>query len=80
MRIAGRLDESDLWERSMGDLFFNAAIWQDEHWVDRSALPNVELSGERPKGAATEVLHSHLVMLIWLSSNMLPKLAIAATQ
>lgn len=26
------------WERNMDDLILRAAIWQDEHWVDRSAM------------------------------------------
>ena len=51
-------DDPDSWERSMDDLILKAAIWQDEHWVDRSSLLKVELSGERPKGAATVVLLS----------------------
>jgi protein SMG6 len=25
-------------EKNMDDLILKAAIWQDEHWVDRSAL------------------------------------------
>lgn len=28
----------DSWDRCMDDLILKAAIWQDEHWVDRSAL------------------------------------------
>jgi protein SMG6 len=26
------------WDRCMDDLILKAAIWQDEHWIDRSAL------------------------------------------
>ena len=26
------------WERNMDDLILRAAIWQDEHWIDRSAI------------------------------------------
>ncbi|RDB24144.1 hypothetical protein Hypma_008825 [Hypsizygus marmoreus] len=26
------------WERNMDDLILKAAIWQDEHWMDRSAM------------------------------------------
>jgi protein SMG6 len=26
------------WERNMDDLILRAAIWQDEHWLDRSAM------------------------------------------
>ena len=31
-------------------------MWQEEHWVDRSWLLQVEQSSERPKGAAKVVL------------------------
>jgi protein SMG6 len=51
-------DDPDSWERCMDDLILKAAIWQDEHWVDRSSLLKVELSGDRPKGAAKVVLLS----------------------
>ncbi|KDQ59481.1 hypothetical protein JAAARDRAFT_126988 [Jaapia argillacea MUCL 33604] len=30
--------DRDSWDRSMDDLILRAALWQDEHWVDRSAL------------------------------------------
>ena len=46
------------WERNMDDLILKAAIWQDEHWVDRSAFLKVEQSAERTKGAAKVVLLS----------------------
>ena len=36
-------------DRSMDDLILKAAIWQDEHWVDRSSMLNV-------KSASPEVL------------------------
>lgn len=26
------------WERNMDDLILRAAIWQDEHWLDRTAM------------------------------------------
>ena len=42
----------------MDDLILKAAIWQDDHWVDRSALLKVEQSGKRSKGAAKVVLLS----------------------
>jgi len=42
----------------MDDLILKAAIWQFEHWVDRSALLKVEQLGERPKGTAKVVLLS----------------------
>ncbi len=51
-------DDPDSWERSMDDLILKAAIWQDDHWVDRSALLKVEQLGERSKGAAKVVLLS----------------------
>jgi protein SMG6 len=31
-------DDRDSWERNMDDLILKAAIWQSEHWVDRSGL------------------------------------------
>ena len=45
----------------MDDLILKAAIWQDEHWVDRSAFLRIEQSTERTeetKGAAKVVLLS----------------------
>jgi protein SMG6 len=51
-------DDPDSWERNMDDLILKAAIWQDEHWVDRSAFLKVEQSSERTKGAAKVVLLS----------------------
>jgi len=29
-------DDRTAWERNMDDLILRAAIWQDEHWTDRS--------------------------------------------
>jgi protein SMG6 len=29
-------------DRSMDDLVLKAAIWQDEHWVDRSSMLKVD--------------------------------------
>ena len=51
-------DDPDSWERNMDDLILKAAIWQDEHWVDRSAFLKVEQLGEQPKGTAKVVLLS----------------------
>lgn len=31
-------DANGNWERNMDDLILKAAIWQDEHWVDRSSM------------------------------------------
>jgi protein SMG6 len=32
------LTNEDSWDRCMDDLILKSAIWQDEHWMDRSAL------------------------------------------
>ncbi|KAG0705195.1 hypothetical protein DFH29DRAFT_908006, partial [Suillus ampliporus] len=41
--LSVRIEQVDLtdensWDRCMDDLILKAAIWQDEHWMDRSAL------------------------------------------
>ncbi|KAH9057140.1 hypothetical protein EDB83DRAFT_2390413 [Lactarius deliciosus] len=46
------VDFDDSRERNMDDLILKAAIWQDEHWVDRSSLL------KRTKGAAKVVMLS----------------------
>ena len=51
-------DDPDSWDRNMDDLILKAAMWQDEHWVDRSAFLKVQQSSERTKGAAKVVLLS----------------------
>jgi protein SMG6 len=51
-------DDPSSWDRNMDDLILKAAIWQDEHWVDRSAFLKVEQSSERTNGAAKVVLLS----------------------
>ncbi|KAI0670612.1 hypothetical protein C8Q78DRAFT_1170843 [Trametes maxima] len=38
---------SGVWERNMDDLILRAALWQGEHWVDRSAL--LKSDGTVPK-------------------------------
>lgn len=43
-------------ERSMDDLILKAAIWQDEHWMDRSAL--LGSSSQDTNGAVKVVLLS----------------------
>jgi hypothetical protein len=43
-------------ERSMDDLILKAAIWQDEHWTDRSAI--LGTSGQNTNGAVKVVLLS----------------------
>jgi hypothetical protein len=42
----------------MDDLISKVVIWQDDHWVDRSALLKVEQSGKQLKCAAKVVLLS----------------------
>jgi len=43
-------------ERSMDDLILKAAIWQDEHWADRSSILGV--TGQNVNGAVKVVLLS----------------------
>lgn len=50
-------------ERNMDDLILKAAIWQDEHWVDRSAM----LKAETPK--PQEVAAAVRVVLLSLDRN-----------
>lgn len=68
-------------ERSMDDLILKAAIWQDEHWVDRTVMLKVELKSEDISAAVKVVLitldrnrkssplfdASHLLTLIYFS-------------
>ena len=49
---------SNMWERNMDDLILRAAMWQDEHWIDRSSMLNVDLSGKDLAGASKVVLLS----------------------
>ncbi|EIW85261.1 hypothetical protein CONPUDRAFT_141912 [Coniophora puteana RWD-64-598 SS2] len=51
-------DGQDSWDRSMDDLILKAAIWQDEHWVDRSALLKAPTHPVDPTGAVKVVLLS----------------------
>jgi protein SMG6 len=47
------------WERNMDDLILRAAIWHDEHWVDRSALlKSAPAKAEDTSSAAKVVLLS----------------------
>ncbi|KAG5645823.1 hypothetical protein DXG03_005164 [Asterophora parasitica] len=47
------------WERSMDDLILKAAIWQEEHWLDRSAmLKSDPPAPSLPAGAVKVVLLS----------------------
>jgi predicted ribonuclease YlaK len=45
-------------ERNMDDLILKAAIWQDEHWVDRSAMLKDEVALKDTGGAIKVVLLS----------------------
>ena len=49
---------SRTWECSMDDLIFRAALWQDERWVDRSAVLKGGDSVKDTAGAAKVVLLS----------------------
>ncbi|KAI0721532.1 hypothetical protein C8T65DRAFT_705109 [Cerioporus squamosus] len=55
---------SSTWERNMDDLILRAAVWLDEHWVDRSAmLKGAESAPADTAGAAKVVLLSFDRML-----------------
>lgn len=60
MTLNVRTEEVDFtsgnFERSMDDLILRAAIWQDEHWMDRSAI--LGASGQDTNGAVKVVLLS----------------------
>ena len=49
---------SNAWERNMDDLILRAAMWQDEHWIDRSSMLKDDLSGKDTASAAKVVLLS----------------------
>ncbi|EPS94044.1 hypothetical protein FOMPIDRAFT_1026327, partial [Fomitopsis schrenkii] len=51
------------WERSMDDLILRAAIWQDEHWIDRSAMLQSDGVSRNTSSAAKVVLLSFDCML-----------------
>ena len=56
-------DGEATWERNMDDLILRAAMWQREHWVDRSAFLEVNSASEEERereveGAAKVVLLS----------------------
>ena len=51
------------WERNMDDLILRAAIWQDEHWVDRSALL------KPPVTKAEDVANAAKVVLLSFDRN-----------
>lgn len=50
--------DKESWERSMDDLILKAAVWQDEHWVDRSMLLKGSASPASTAGAVKVVLLS----------------------
>ncbi|KAL5511564.1 hypothetical protein ACEPAH_4781 [Sanghuangporus vaninii] len=47
---------ADSWERCMDDLILRSAVWQDDHWVDRSAI--LDAPDRDTSGAAKVVLIS----------------------
>jgi predicted ribonuclease YlaK len=50
-------DANGNWERNMDDLILKAAIWQDEHWVDRSSmLRSGEFSSSSDRAVAIKVV------------------------
>jgi protein SMG6 len=51
------------WERNMDDLILRAAIWQDEHWVDRSALLKA------PPAKAEDTANAAKVVLLSFDRN-----------
>lgn len=50
--------DSGSWERNMDDLILRAAIWQSEHWVDRSGFLNTNDEMRDTTGASKVVLCS----------------------
>ncbi|EJF65625.1 hypothetical protein DICSQDRAFT_77263 [Dichomitus squalens LYAD-421 SS1] len=48
---------SNTWERNMDDLILRAALWQDEHWADRSSMLKADATKDTA-GAAKVVLLS----------------------
>ncbi|TFY71744.1 hypothetical protein EVG20_g1267 [Dentipellis fragilis] len=49
-------DDPSAWERNMDDLILKAAIWQDEHWVDRSAFLSADGEKSRDTAGASKVV------------------------
>ncbi|KAG6333998.1 hypothetical protein ID866_5081 [Astraeus odoratus] len=50
--------DKESWEQCMDDLILKAAVWQDEHWVDRSALLKAGTNTRSTKDAVKVVLLS----------------------
>jgi protein SMG6 len=46
------------WERNMDDLILRAAIWQEEHWIDQSAMLDASEPTRNTTGAVRVVLLS----------------------
>ena len=55
-------DDGSSRERNMDDLILKAAIWQDEHWVDRSAFL-------KDDGTAKDTTRAVKVVLLSLDRN-----------
>jgi protein SMG6 len=51
------------WERNMDDLILRAAIWQDDHWLDRSAML-------KDDGVARDTTRAIKVVLLSLDRNL----------
>jgi len=49
-------NDQDSWERNMDDLILRAAIWHDEHWLDRSALLKSGEDASRDTNGASRVV------------------------
>lgn len=50
--------DKESWEQNMDDLILKAAVWQDEHWVDRSMLLKGSANPTSATGAVKVVLLS----------------------
>ncbi|KAG5727581.1 Telomerase-binding protein EST1A [Termitomyces sp. T112] len=44
------------WERNTDDLILRAAIWQEEHWVDRSAILKANMADSASSSGAVKVV------------------------
>ena len=51
-------DNPNLWKWSMDDLILKVVVWQNDNWVNWSALLMVEQSSKQLKGVAKVVLQS----------------------
>jgi protein SMG6 len=49
-------DNQDSWDRNMDDLILRAAIWHDEHWLDRSAILTSDDQPARDTTGASKVV------------------------